>query len=287
MVKIFKGLYINPLTVAFFVLCYLSGKTAFFIISYLSMLVHELGHMVAAMYIGLEPSHISLHPFGVNLKLKNSMVCSILDDIIIYLSGPFVNLLLAIFFAFFYKPRYLYDYGFVVNIMLFMLNTLPVYPLDGGAVLKKIFINFLGEKSGNAIMKILSGIVAALVFGCGIFMVLKTGYNYSCLFISVLMFANIFTSGEKYSQETVKNIIFNDKIFANKTGKPVQVVACTESFAPVKFIKYVRPGVFTCVAVVGTDGNIERFVTERELIDAALNEKEAVYKVSPQSKGME
>ncbi len=273
MVKIIKGLYINPLTVAFFVLCYLSGKTVFFLISYISMLLHELGHMTAAMYIGLEPSRISLHPFGVNLKLKNSMVCSLADDIIIYLSGPFINLLLAIFFAFFYKPRYLYDYGFAVNIMLFILNMLPVYPLDGGTILRKIFINFMGEKLGNAVMKLLSGIVAVGVLVFGIFTIWKTGYNYSCIFISVLMFANIFTSGEKYSQDTVRNIIFNDRIFENKTGKPVRIVACTEAFMPAKFISYVRPGVFTCVAVVGEDGKIERLVTERELVEDAFNEK--------------
>ncbi len=271
MIKIFKGLYINPLTVAFFVVCYLSGKSEFFVISYASMLLHELGHLAAAMYIGLEPSHISFHPFGVNLKLKNSIACTVIDDIILYLSGPLINLLLAMFFAFLYKPRYLYDYGFAVNIMLFVLNMLPVYPLDGGAVLKKILNNFFGEKWADVIMMLCSFCMAAGVLGLGIFMVYKTGYNYSCLFISVLLFANIFTSKEKYSPQSLKNIMFNDRVFENKTGKSVQIIACTESFAPAKFLKYVRPGVFTCVAVIGHDGKIDRFVTERELMKDVFN----------------
>ena len=273
MIKIFKGLYINPLTVAFFVICYLSGKTHFFVISYLSMLLHELGHMAAAMYIGLEPSHISLHPFGVNLKLKNSIACTLLDDIILYLSGPLINLLLAMFFAFLYKPRYLYDYGFAVNIMLFILNMLPVYPLDGGAVTRKILNNLFGEKSGSSIMKIFSLFIAIVVLGLGIFIVFKTGYNYSCLFISVLMFANIFTSGEKYSSDSVRNIMFSDRVFENKTGKTVQLIACTETFVPENFIKFIRPGVFTCIAVVGENGKLARLVTERELMMDAFNKK--------------
>ena len=273
MIKVFKGLYINPLTVAFFVICYLSGKVHFFVISYLSMLLHELGHMLAAMYIGLEPAHISFHPFGVNLKLKNSIACTVLDDIILYISGPLINLLLAMFFAFLYKPGYLYDYGFAVNIMLFVLNMLPVYPLDGGTVLKKILNNFLGEKWASAIMKLCSFFMATGVLALGIFMVYETGYNYSCLFISVLLFANIFTSCEKHSAQSIQNIMFDERVFENKTGKRVQLIACTESFVPEKFIKYIRPGVFTCVAVVGEDGKISKLVTEREFMKDVLNKK--------------
>lgn len=273
MVKIFKGLYINPLTVAFFVICYLSGKQYFFIISYLSMFLHEIGHMVAAMYIGLEPAHISFHPFGVNLKLKNSIACTLIDDIILYLSGPLVNLLLAMFFAFVYKPMYLYDYGFAVNILLFALNMLPVYPLDGGTVLKKIFSSFFGDKWASVVMRFCSFCVAIIVLGIGIFVVYQTGYNYSCIFLSVLLFANLFTGSEKYSATGIKNIIYNDRVFENKTGKSVQLIACTENFIPSNFIKYIRPSVFTCVAVIDEDGKVNRLVTERELVQSMFLKK--------------
>ena len=271
MIKIFKGLYINPLTVAFFVVCYLGGKVHFFTISYLSMILHELGHMMAAMYIGFLPSHISFHPFGVNLKLKNTITCTVFDDIILYLSGPLINLFLAIIFAFLYKPRYLYDYGFAVNIMLFALNMLPVYPLDGGAVIKKVLNNFWGEKWSCIVMKFCSFFVASGVLVLGIFMVYETGYNYSCLFISVLLFANIFTSSEKYSTQSLKNIMYNDKVFENKTGKNVQLIACTGNFVPANYIKYIRPGAFTCVVIIGEDGRIDSIVTERELVTDVLN----------------
>ena len=237
------------------------------------MILHEIGHMLAAMYIGLEPSHISFHPFGVNLKLKNSIACTLIDDIILYLSGPLINLFLAMFFAFIYKPRYLYDYGFAVNILLFTLNMLPVYPLDGGSVLKKILSSFLGDKLAIIIMKFCSFCVAIIVLGVGIFIVYQTGYNYSCIFLSVLLFANLFTGSEKYSATGIKNIIYNDRVFENKTGKSVQLIACTENFIPSNFIKYIRPSVFTCVAVIGEGGKIDRLVTERELIKTMFPEK--------------
>ncbi len=47
--------------------------------------------MIAAMAIGLKVSDMTLYPFGVNLKLKNKMVYSLADEIILYLSGPLFN----------------------------------------------------------------------------------------------------------------------------------------------------------------------------------------------------
>lgn len=266
MVRICKGLYINPLTVAFFIVCYLSGRSWFFVISYVSMFVHELAHLMAAYFIGLTPSHISLHPFGVNLRLKSTIVCNNVDNIILYLSGPCMNLLLALMFITVLRGRLLYDYGFVVNIMLFAVNILPICPLDGGSMVKKVLMSALGEDVASRIMNCISGVISLVVLAVGVYIIHKTEYNYSCIFISVLIFANIFTSKEKYSETALKNIIYENNLQKNKTGKPVRMYVADNEFVPAKYMKYIRPGVFTCVAVLDGSGQIRRIYTEKEII---------------------
>ncbi len=266
MVRICKGLYINPLTAALFVVCYLNSKSAFFIISYISMLLHELAHLMAAYFVGLEPSHITLHPFGINLRLKNTIVCTVLDDIILYLSGPCMNLILALLFITVYKGRYLYDYGFAVNIMLFVVNMLPVCPLDGGSIIKKILEEVAGEDIACKIMNCVSGIISLLVFALGVYIIIKTGYNYSCIFISVLLFANIFTSKEKYSKAALKNMVFKKRLKKHKSDVPVKMFVTQENLLPAKYIKYMRPGVYVCVASVDETGKLYKIYTEEELL---------------------
>ena len=73
MIKIVKGLYIHFLTPCLFAICYITGKLETLFISYIIMLLHELAHLLGAVVIGLKPARIVLYPFGVNLKLKNSI----------------------------------------------------------------------------------------------------------------------------------------------------------------------------------------------------------------------
>lgn len=266
MIKVCNGVYINPLTPVFFIVCYLGGKTEYFLISYLSMIIHEMAHLLAALFIGLKPSRLSLHPFGVNLRLKSHIVCSAAEDIILYLSGPFANMLLALIFITVFKGVGIWGYGFAVNIMLASANLLPVCPLDGGGVAKRILGVFCSDLVVNRIMKASSSILALVVLGTGIYFVKLTAFNYSVVFISALLFANIFTTSEKYSETAVRNMIFKNRISADKNCKPVKLYYAEGELIAGNYIKYIRPGVVTCVAEVGTDGEIKRIVSEKEIL---------------------
>jgi len=266
MVKVCRGVYINPLTIVFFIVCYMGGKTGYFLISYISMIIHELAHLAAACFIGLKPLRVSLHPFGVNLKLKSNIVCSVSESIILYLSGPCLNMFLALLFITLFKGRGLWGYGFAVNIMLCFVNLLPVYPLDGGSIAKRVLSNFFSELVVNRMMKVISAILSLTVLGFGIYFVRLTEFNYSVVFISALLFANIFTVSEKYSETAVRNLVFQKQISVNKDGKPVRLYVSDGEFVAGNYIKYVRPGVVTCVAVLGEGGEVKRIVSEKEIL---------------------
>lgn len=263
MIRICRYLYINVLTVIFFCVCLATGKELFFLLSYSSMLLHELAHLLAAFFIGLRPLRITMHPFGVNLRLKSNFIYALSDEIILYLSGPLMNLIIALVVATVFKNEYAYS----MNIALFTVNMLPIMPLDGGNLLKSIITYKVSEHTADIIMKILSAIFALIIFTAGIYAIRMTGYNYSVIFMSILIFANIFTSKEKYSKNTVKYLITPKKI----DSKKINFYAVTNQSTPSQLAKSVHPSKYTCFIVIDKSGKPNRIITEHELSQMLKN----------------
>lgn len=96
-----------------------------------SVALHELGHSVVARAKGSYIHEIVLYPFGGAAKIAN-IPSKPMDEILVALAGPVVSLALALIFNQIELLRFL---GFL-NGMLFFFNILPVFPMDGGRVLR-------------------------------------------------------------------------------------------------------------------------------------------------------
>ncbi len=96
-----------------------------------SVALHELGHSVVARAKGGYIHEIVLYPFGGAAKISN-IPKRPRDEILVALAGPAVSLLLALLFRQFELLLFL---GYL-NGMLFFFNILPVFPMDGGRVLR-------------------------------------------------------------------------------------------------------------------------------------------------------
>ncbi|MCD8181017.1 MAG: hypothetical protein LUF26_06000, partial [Firmicutes bacterium] len=242
MIRITKYLYIHILTAVLFVICALTRCIDVLTVTYAVMLLHEAAHTAAAVCIGLKISHITLYPFGVNLKLKNKMVYSLADEIILYISGPLCNILLALLSAAVYKyhPSGTLRFFYINNAALFAVNMLPAVPLDGGVVARKILAYFLGSRAAAGIMKAVSAFVAAAVTALGIYTLYKTGFNFSLLLFSILLIGNMFTQKEKYDVDFVKELMFHSK----KKTKKIKHIIADESADYKKIAKMLHPNCY-------------------------------------------
>ena len=131
---------------------------------FISILIHELGHALAARRYGND-SFIVLHGFGGVTCIPNPRL-SRDQDIWVSFSGPLASFLLAlvviglrkviqtdypgfhIFMAFMYY----------INVFWTLMNLLPVLPLDGG----QIFRGLVGP-SRESIACMVGGVVAVMV----------------------------------------------------------------------------------------------------------------------------
>lgn len=122
-------------------------------------LIHECGHLVCGICLGLKPSSIKITPVGFQILFKNYIqdyntkiqkgneVC--IKKIAIAFAGPLVNIFIAII-AFFMPQNIAISKETLIytNLMLTIFNLLPIYPLDGGRILKEIVTIKKRKKKG-------------------------------------------------------------------------------------------------------------------------------------------
>lgn len=103
------------------------------------VLVHELGHAAAATFFSWRVKRILLLPFGGVAEVEEHGNRPFREEWIVTLSGPAQHLWLGVAACFFWKAGWMDDGSwelfFRYNVAVFVLNLLPVWPLDGGKLL--------------------------------------------------------------------------------------------------------------------------------------------------------
>lgn len=121
------------------------------LLSFASVLLHELGHSLIAMRNGIAIESITLFIFGGVARLASEPRDGG-TEFRIAAAGPVVSLLLAAFFAavayagiFGGATAAVARYLAVVNVVVAVFNLVPAFPLDGGRLLRGVLWRPLGK----------------------------------------------------------------------------------------------------------------------------------------------
>lgn len=116
-------------------------------------LVHELGHLLMGIALNFKPKSISATPLGFSISFYQSNSEYInendkktlleLKKMIIALAGPLINLIIVLWMLFFNLKIKNYEIFIYSNLLIALFNLLPIYPLDGGRIIKNILNIFL------------------------------------------------------------------------------------------------------------------------------------------------
>lgn len=85
--------------------------------------LHELAHIIALLIVGGNVDRLCISYYGVGMKYSTAI--SVKNEIIVLAAGIALNL----FFSVINVQRQ-------INFALFLINVLPIYPLDGGRIIK-------------------------------------------------------------------------------------------------------------------------------------------------------
>jgi Zn-dependent protease/CBS domain-containing protein len=118
---------------------------------FVCVLLHELGHAFAAKAYGITTVDITLHPLGGLARLER-MPEKPWQELVVALAGPLVNVVIALGLILvlvatgnFTLASRLTAKGMdllwvllSINILMFVFNLIPAFPLDGGRVLRAL-----------------------------------------------------------------------------------------------------------------------------------------------------
>ncbi len=153
------------------------GKIEMFMIFYISILLHEIAHIVVALLLKVNVIELNLMPVGISAIYSDKI--SAKKEVIISMAGPIMSLILAIYS----KDSFISS----VNIIIMILNLIPIYPLDGGRIQKNYFIHKYRYKKGIKISQMVSDLFLIILFVLSIILIIYFK-NYYLLFLNLYIY---------------------------------------------------------------------------------------------------
>ena len=180
------------------------AMTALYILAlFASVLLHELGHTLVARHYGIRTLEIVMYPIGGVSRPERQPDAR--EELPIALAGPLVNFFIAAVLAGWVASQG----GFVAlqklveptdanlaerialgNLLLFLFNLLPAYPMDGGRILRSLLALRLPLDQATRIAAG-AGQTLAILMGLG---ALLWG-NFMLMFVALFVYLGAFQEG--------------------------------------------------------------------------------------------
>ncbi len=152
----------------------------------LFIIIHEMAHLVTGIVLGVKPKRIDVYALGLSLEFYSfgHITYKNLRRILIYIAGPLINFAIAIVLIILNDKTYL-DIIYI-NLILGFFNLLPIYPMDGGRILKQLLTIVKGEKASKIITNKVSNIAVAVITVCYSILILYV-HNFAIFMVIIYL----------------------------------------------------------------------------------------------------
>ncbi len=165
--KFFRLIHIHPILIIFIIVSLITGTFVQLFIMLSIVFIHELGHYAAASYYKWRIYSIVLWVFGGVMKTDESNNRKIKEDIIVTVAGPLQHIIIFLLIICLdilnILPPSIISLAHYFNIIIFLFNLLPIYPLDGGKLMFYILSNYLPFRKAHHFTVVFSIVVCCLI----------------------------------------------------------------------------------------------------------------------------
>jgi stage IV sporulation protein FB len=244
-----------------------------YVLTFVSMIIHELGHIVAALVLGKRVYGMRILPVGINASI-DEYSCTRPEKIIIYICGPISNLLLAViflnlWFGFSIKADKIF-FLIIANAFLAVFNLLPALPFDGGRILREILAARYGLISANKSMLRLTATVSLLLVLLGMVQFLRNFINFSFILIGLYIFFLLKNEKTEAAMMNVKDMIYRRSRLLKKGVYPARDLVVVKTMHLGDIIKCLDFDRFHIIHVLNENLKLLKVYTEQDIIDGVF-----------------
>lgn len=235
------------------------------------IIIHELAHYFVLLKLNIEPEKFKLHILGARLEIKDYEDLSSREKLIVCSAGPILNFVVAIIFFIIYKViinnEYVYS-TYEINLVLFVFNLFPTYPLDGGKILGAILEDKMIFKDVNDLLIKISyifGIVFLFLSIMGIFILGEL--NITSILAGIFIIYLSYNERRKVMYIIMGDITKKRERLINKKyiDSRVTSVYCEQDM--VNLLRIIDKNRFNIFYVLDEEMNLLYILKENEIID--------------------
>lgn len=244
-------------------------------LTFLSVLVHEFGHLAVAKQLGYTPKEVQLLPFGGVASLEENLGLDPQAEMRIALAGPWTSLLLigaGVLLRALFPTQELFELFLQMNITLVLFNLLPALPLDGGRIYRAYLVAELGFRAGT-IRAVRASRYCSLVFfltGAALILVSPLALNL------VIMAAFLYVSSRRILAESSLQLLAylgsKQRELAKAGTMPTAILAVATDCQAGDLLQYFIPKKYHLIYVLGEGGRVLGVVSEEQVLQAIFEQ---------------
>lgn len=212
---------INLKIFLFAIIFYITKQIEIYVLLMIFALIHEMGHLICGVMLGLKPKSLKIMPLGISIEFsiiykdynkkigKANMLA--LKKVILALAGPITNIIIMSI-TILLKGKInepIYSQIIYTNLLIALFNLFPIYPLDGGRIVKSLIHIIKGGKSAVEYINLISNlsvIIITMIASIGIYYY----KNIAILLIIIYLWMLIIIENKKYAtKKRIYKIIEN------------------------------------------------------------------------------
>ena len=183
------------LTLLFWGLFYIFDEGENLVYIFLAATFHERAHIFFYYIFKAKIDSVRILPYGISASFRSTVKLSYKKETVALFAGPCFNLIVAVFCLII--NSFLFVDGletfFLYNAAYFMMNIIPIFPLDGGRILRNLLLQRFSSDFALKISGVFSVFFLALLFVISVWVFTESGGNFSLILVSLYLIITFFT----------------------------------------------------------------------------------------------